>query len=77
MGDTVGVMAGDNDGSAPIIGESGGVRGRFARGDGWWVNVRVSEGLAEAVGGRYVMAIALCKPVTSIFWGKYANVACP
>lgn len=53
--------------SAPTMGESGGVRGRLARGDGWCVNILVSDGSAEAVGGRYVTAIALCRPVTSIF----------
>lgn len=61
------MIAGDEGESAPIMGESGGVRGRLARGGGWCVNVLVSDGFAEAVGGRYVTAIALCRPVTSIF----------
>ena len=52
IGETVGVIAGEGEESAPIMGESGGVRGRFAKGDGWCVKVRVFDGLADAVGGR-------------------------
>ncbi len=55
-------IAGDKD-----VGEAGGVSGRYARG----------FKKVDDVGGRYVIPIALCKPVMSCFCDMYATETSP